>query len=75
LDSVVAAAVSAAVVPVLVAAVVVVPALAAVGSLVLAAVRTHQEAAAGPFVLDYKGVAVGLVLLGPTGSEVEAGPA
>jgi hypothetical protein len=59
-----------AVVPALVAAVVV-PVLVAVGILVLAAVGTHQEAAAGPFA----DVAVAPVLLVPTGSEVEAGPA
>jgi hypothetical protein len=63
-------AVAAAVDPVLVAAAVV-PGLVAVGSLVLAAVGTHQEAAAGPF----GGVAVAPVLLVPTGSAVEAGPA
>jgi hypothetical protein len=74
-----AAAVAAEAVPVLVAAEVVlvlvaaavVPVLVAVGSLVLAAVGTHQEAVAGPFA----DVAVGPVLLVPTGSEVEAGPA
>jgi hypothetical protein len=66
--------VAAAVVPVLVA-VEVVPVLAEAGSLVPAAVGKHQEVAAGPFDLDYKGVAVDPVLLVPTGSEVEAGPA
>jgi hypothetical protein len=44
------------------------PVLAAVGSPVLAAVGTYQGAASGLFDLDW-------VLLVPTGSEVEAGPA